>query len=98
VQARHAAQSSPQDFAAFSILGSCYSRLGKLDEAALAFEQAVRLEPQVVGTRQALGQIYFQQHRYGQALECFQAVLAADPNSAPARSGLVAAQRALGMR
>jgi arylsulfatase A-like enzyme/Flp pilus assembly protein TadD len=97
VQARHAAQSSPQDFAAFSILGSCYSRLGKLDEAALAFEQAVRLEPQVVGTRQALGQIYFQQHRYGQALECFQAVLAADPSSASARSGLAAAQRALGM-
>jgi arylsulfatase A-like enzyme/Tfp pilus assembly protein PilF len=94
-QAKLAVQTSPRDYGAHSILGLCYTRVGQLDEAARSLEKAVSIEPQIVNTQQALGQIYYQKGRFAEAVACFQQILAVEPNSAPARSGLAAAQREL---
>jgi tetratricopeptide (TPR) repeat protein len=97
-QAKQAVQAAPRDYAAHCILGTCYGRMGQLDEAAKAFEKAVGLEPQIINSRQTLGEIYFRQRRFPEAIACFQQILALDPNSAPARGALAAAQRELRTR
>lgn len=61
---------------------------GHLKRAATLFTQAVKLDPTSKAAYNSLGNVYFQQKRYHQALEMYQRALTLDPLYAKARNNL----------
>ncbi|MCE9552037.1 MAG: tetratricopeptide repeat protein [Planctomycetes bacterium] len=74
---------------AHHVLGSLYLDDGMLPEAEKHFDRAAALGALVLYGYQELGTAYAEEHRHGDAMRTFAKAIQHDPNSAPARRGLV---------
>jgi len=63
-------------------LGNTYYQQGNLDEAAAAFEAALKVQPSHLGSLTNLGVVYYQQGRLDDAVAQFEAGLKADASDA----------------
>ncbi len=81
------ARAAPFDQA---LLGLCYLRMGRMEEAEAALVQAHRRDPALSIVHQGLGQLAFQQHRFEEAYQAFSRAEELDPKSRDAREGRVA--------
>ncbi|MGE3536530.1 MAG: tetratricopeptide repeat protein [Candidatus Tectimicrobiota bacterium] len=61
---------------------------GELKRAATLLEQAVKLDPTAKAAYNSLGNVYFQQKRFQQAVQVYHKALALDPDYAKARNNL----------
>jgi Flp pilus assembly protein TadD len=66
------------------ILGLVAKTQSKFDEAIIAFQYVLKVDPNDVGTNVNLGQIYSQQRKYPEAIAAFRIALAAEPYNATA--------------
>jgi tetratricopeptide (TPR) repeat protein len=73
-----------------ALLGLCYLRLDKLEEAKTALEQAHRRDPTLGIVHLGLGQLAFEQRRFEEAYQAFSRAEELDPQSRDAREGRVA--------
>lgn len=76
-------------------LGVDHLRIGQVDKAFVAMEQASRLDPQDLNNLHNLGMAYLQSGRVDDAARSFQAILVRDERNSAAHNGLglVAVQR-----
>jgi tetratricopeptide (TPR) repeat protein len=70
------------------LLGTILKRLDRLDEAATALQDAIRLDPGYARAHSRLGEIYALRGDVAHAKEQFRKALEADPADATARAGL----------
>jgi tetratricopeptide (TPR) repeat protein len=77
---------------ASSVLGTIRLQQNRLDESARLLQDAIRLEPRMVGAHLNLAQVYVLQGSPERAVPVYQQVLALDPRSAPARMALAHAE------
>jgi ribosomal protein S12 methylthiotransferase accessory factor len=63
-------------------LGTCQKDLGHFQEAAAAFTQALKLDPDLKEAHHLLGFCYFKLEEYQRAVACFEKVIELDPGSA----------------
>jgi len=68
--------------------GIFYAKQHKYEEAIMALEKAVALEPGHADAYNALGVIYYQQKQYGKAAEQYHSAIEADPKNIKARTNL----------
>ena len=73
---------------ACSVLGAIRLRQDRLAEGAQLLQEAIRLEPRLLGAQLTLAQVYILQGRPERALEVFRQVLELDPSNATARVAL----------
>jgi tetratricopeptide (TPR) repeat protein len=66
------------------ILGLIAKVQNRPDEALLAFQRVLKIDPNDVGTNINVGQIYAQQRKYPEAIAAFRLALAAEPYNATA--------------
>jgi hypothetical protein len=66
------------------ILGLIAKLQNRPDEALLAFQRVLKIDPNDVGTNINVGQIYAQQRKYPEAIAAFRLALAAEPYNATA--------------
>ena len=76
-------------------LGNTYLTVNRLDEAAVAYETALRLRPDYADALHNLGIVEARRGRFERAAACFARVLELEPGHAEARRSLDAARRAL---
>ena len=74
--------------AACSVLGTIRFQQKQLPDSAKFFQEAIRLEPRLVGAHLGLAQVYSLQGKSEAALRTFQRVLALDPSNFAARLAL----------
>jgi tetratricopeptide (TPR) repeat protein len=74
-------QLDPYDFVNHYHLGLAYQLLERLQEATVAYLNALNLKPDDAKTNLQLGSVYFQLNEPGQALKYAQRAVDADPNS-----------------
>ena len=76
------------------VLGDCYTRTGRTDDALAAYTQAVQLNPGNRDALNALWQIYRAKKQYAAALDCYQRAIAKGaPNDPTVMEELTAAAR-----
>ncbi len=68
------------DVNTFYILGLCYSQLNMYKEAEEEFKQAIYLNPKFIEALHYLGQLYFSQEDYDDAIEQWNKILEIEPN------------------
>jgi tetratricopeptide (TPR) repeat protein len=90
-QARLALADPEAKAVACSVLGAIRLRQERLPESAKLLEEAIQLEPRLLGAHLTLGQVYTQQGRSARALDIFGRALKLDPNNATARLALARA-------
>ena len=73
-----------------ALLGLCYLRLDRPEEAETTLEQAHRQDPTLSIVHLGLGQLSFQQRRFEEAYQAFSRAEELDPQSRDAREGRVA--------
>ena len=78
------------------LLGAARQGLGRLEEAASALREAVRLEPNRAEAHKHLGVVLAQQRQYGPAEACFRRTLELRPSDAEAHQNLATALVELG--
>jgi tetratricopeptide (TPR) repeat protein len=66
------------------ILGLIAKLQSRPDDAVVAFQKILKIDPNDVGTNINLGQIYSQQRKYAEAIAAFRVALAAEPYNATA--------------
>src|SRR6185295_5257673 len=66
------------------ILGLIAKLQSRLDDALIAFQRVLKIDPNDVGTNINVGQIYSQQRKYPEAIAAFRLALAAEPYNATA--------------
>ncbi len=66
----------------YNNLGVTYGRLGRYDDAVLALQKAIRLNPQHAEYHFQLGMIFVQKKEYGNAIAAFKEAIRLDPNQA----------------
>ncbi len=66
------------------ILGLIAKLQSRLDDALVAFQRVLKIDPNDVGTNINVGQIYSQQRKYPEAIAAFRLALAAEPYNATA--------------
>jgi tetratricopeptide (TPR) repeat protein len=66
------------------ILGLIAKVQNRPDEALIAFQRVLKIDPNDVGTNINVGQIYAQQRKYAEAIVAFRLALAAEPYNATA--------------
>jgi tetratricopeptide (TPR) repeat protein len=71
--------------AANSVLGSIRFQQKRLPESIIFFQEAIRLEPRLIGAHLTLGQIYSAQGKPDLAVKMYHQVVALDPSNLPAR-------------
>ena len=91
-QARLALADPETRAVACSVLGAIRLRQERLAEAAQLLQEAIRLEPRLVGAHLTLAEVYTQQGRPQRALEMFRRALDLDPQNATARLALARAE------
>jgi tetratricopeptide (TPR) repeat protein len=77
---------------ASSVLGAIRLRQERLSESAQLLQEAIRLEPRLLGAHLTLAQVYIQQGRQARALDLFRRVLELDASNATARMALARAE------
>jgi len=78
------------------VLGSACTALGRLDTAAGAFREALRLRPDEIRALDGLGNMFSLQGRHDEAADCFRRLLTLRPEDAPALASLANALMARG--
>lgn len=97
-QAQNAAALAPGAPQPYYILGLIAKLQSKLDEALIAFQRVLKLDPNDVGANINVGQIYAQQRKYPEAIAAFRLALAAEPYNATALYSLGQALMRAGQR
>ena len=69
-------------------LGNKYTSQGKLEDAVTAYQRAIQIDPNGVGTHNNLGYVYYNQGKLEDAVAEYQRSIALDPNLAPAHYNL----------
>src|ERR1043166_369270 len=80
------------------ILGLIAKLQSRLDDALLAFQRVLKIDPNDVGANINAGQIYSQQRKYPEAIAAFRVALAAEPYNATALYSLGQALARSGQR
>ncbi len=88
IQIQQALQINPDYADAHRDLGSCYFRLGRLDEAITELQRAVELEPESATCRKALANVLVQKGRIADATVQYQRALDINPGDPDARHRL----------
>ncbi len=70
---------------AFGNLGLAYFEAGRLDEALVPLERAIRLQPRFCVGYYRIGRVYFEQQRFEEAEEALVHAIEADPTCSEAR-------------
>src|SRR6476659_9259466 len=89
------ASTAPQPFYILGLIAKLQSRL---DDALIAFQRVLKIDPNDVGTNINVGQIYSQQRKYPEAVAAFRLALAAEPYNATALYSLEQALMRSGQR
>jgi Flp pilus assembly protein TadD len=76
--------SDPQDFVAWTELGSLYFAQEKHDEAVAAYEKAIALKPDFIVALMNLGKVHMGDKSYPLAVAVFEKAVVANPKSADA--------------
>jgi len=88
-QQAHLALKDPQTRAvACSVLGTIRFQQKRLEESVSLFQEAIRLDPRLLGAHLSLAEVYVVQGKPQQALPLFRHVLSLDPSNAAARLAL----------
>ncbi len=77
---------------ACSVLGTIRFQQKRLPESVKYFQEAIRLDPRLVGARLSLAEVYTMQGRQALALPLYRQVLRLDASNATARLALVRAE------
>ncbi len=91
----HAARVTHDNWMMHNGVGAALSRQGRHDEAALHFEEAIRIKPERPKPHYNLGHARFMQQRWAEAVTCFERSLALRP-TAQAYYNLAVAHRQAG--
>src|SRR6266496_1938888 len=83
-EAQNAAALAPGAPQPYYILGLIDKLQSRTEEAIVAFQHVLKIDPNDVGTNINLGQIYSQQRKYPEAIAAFRVALAAEPYNATA--------------
>jgi tetratricopeptide (TPR) repeat protein len=86
----------PMSSLAHYILGVAYGKLGFYPDAAVAFQQAIKLKPDYIDAWNNLGWAYTQSGRFADAVGVFQQLIKFTPNDAKIWSNLGGAQAGQG--
>jgi len=97
-EAQAAAALVPDAPQPYYILGLIAKLQSKADDALIAFQRVLKLDPSDVGTNINVGQIYSQQRKYPEAIAAFRLALAAEPYNATALYSLGQALMRAGQR
>ncbi|HEV2391765.1 MAG TPA: tetratricopeptide repeat protein [Verrucomicrobiae bacterium] len=84
----HAAAVTRNNFLAYNNLGLVYEKQGRLDEAALEFQEVVRLRPEDAETRGNLANVYCRQGRIERGLAEYEEAARLKPESAEVHHNL----------
>jgi tetratricopeptide (TPR) repeat protein len=88
VLSAHALACTTDNSTVHLVLGNTFLRKGKVDEAVLQFQQALKISPGYVQVRNNLGNALLQKRRVDEAIVQFQEALKINPNFAEAHSNL----------
>jgi len=72
----------------FNNLGNSYNEVGDTEQAMLALERAVEINPTLAESRMNLGNIYLKKDRINDAIDEYEAALEIDPGNAKTHNGL----------
>ena len=72
----------------FNNLGNSYNEVGDTEQAMLALERAVEINPTLAESRMNLGNIYLKKDRIEDAIHEYEAALEIDPGNAKTHNGL----------
>src|SRR5258705_7861289 len=97
-EAQAAAALAPEAPQPYYILGLIAKLQSRGDEALIAFQRVLKIDPNDVGTNINVGQIYSQQRKYPEAIAAFRLALAAEPYNATALYSLGQALMRAGQR
>jgi tetratricopeptide (TPR) repeat protein len=97
-EAQAAAALVPEAPQPYYILGLIAKIQSRVDEALIAFQRVLKIDPNDVGTNINVGQIYSQQRKYPEAIAAFRLALAAEPYNATALYSLGQALMRAGQR
>jgi tetratricopeptide (TPR) repeat protein len=97
-EAQAAAALAPQAPQPYYVLGLIAKLQSRADEALIAFQKVLKIDPNDVGTNINVGQIYSQQRKYPEAIAAFRLALAAEPYNATALYSLGQALMRAGQR
>src|SRR5258705_516933 len=97
-EAQAAAALAPQAPQPYYILGLIAKLQSRADEALIAFQKVLKIDPNDVGTNINVGQLYSQQRKYPEAIAAFRLALAAAPYNATALYSLGQALMRAGQR
>jgi tetratricopeptide (TPR) repeat protein len=86
---------APQPYYIIGLIAKLQSRA---DEALIAFQKVLKIDPNDVGTNINIGQLYSQQRKYPEAIAAFRLALAAEPYNATALYSLGQALMRAGQR
>lgn len=81
------ASKEPHQCEALFYLGAARYRLQQVDPALIAFQSAVKCDPNLVGARIALAEAYGQKRNFDEALKAYKAALRIDPMNVAALRG-----------
>src|SRR6476660_2942079 len=81
------ASKEPHQCEALFYLGAVRYRLQQVDPALIAFQSAVKCDPNLVGARIALAEAYGQKRNFDEALKAYKAALRIDPMNVAALRG-----------
>jgi tetratricopeptide (TPR) repeat protein len=87
---------NPDNAEAWILVGYCYDRLGRWQEAIEACKQAIRIKPDLVLAHLMLGATYDGLGRYQDAIDAFKQAIRIKPDDAVAHSVLGTAYNSLG--
>src|SRR5258705_3962753 len=97
-EAQAAAALAPEAPQPYYILGLIAKLQSRGDEALIAFQRVLKVDPNDVGTNINVGQIYSQQRKYPEAIAAFRLAMAAEPYNATALYSLGQALMRAGQR
>ncbi len=97
-EAQAAATLAPEAPQPYYILGLIAKLQSRLDDALVAFQRVLKIDPNDVGANINVGQIHAQQRKYPEAIAAFRLALAAEPYNATALYSLGQALMRAGQR
>jgi tetratricopeptide (TPR) repeat protein len=87
----------PEIYELWEMLGASNIQIGDLEEASIAFEQAISIKPHVPQGHNNLGLTYRERGKWGEAVTAFETATRLDPRFSEAWINLSSAYKAVGM-